>query len=63
MRKKVTIFTMPNGKLEYRGYEDKDDDYFLSLYKNDPGVKKIIRQYYPLKDNEKVTLWDRKNNK
>ncbi|WP_278657042.1 hypothetical protein [Paraclostridium bifermentans] len=49
--------------MEYRGYEDKEDDYFLYLYKNDPGVKKIIRQYYPLKDNEKVTLWDRKNNK
>lgn len=60
MRKKVTIYTIPNGKLEYRGYEDKDDNYFLDLYKDDPGVKKIVRQYYPLKDNPKVTLWDKR---
>lgn len=48
------------GKLNIEDMKKKNDDYFLSLYKNKPGIKKIIRQYYPLKDNEKVILWERK---
>lgn len=62
MRKKVTIYTTTGGRGIYKGYEDKDDNYFLDLYKDDPTVKKIERQYYPLKDNKKVVLWKRKNN-
>ena len=61
MRKKVTIYTTTGGRGIYKGYEDKDDNYFLDLYKDDPDVEKIERQYYPLKDNKKVVLWKRKN--
>ena len=32
----------------------------LDLYKDDPTVEKIERQYYPLKDNKKVVLYKRK---
>ena len=60
MRKKVTIYGITGGRTIYKGYEDKDDNYFLDLYKDDPTVKKIERQYYPLKDNKKVVLWKRK---
>lgn len=59
MRKKVTIYTTTGGKIEYRGYADKDDNYFLYMYKGNLGIKKIIRQYYPLKDNKKVVLWEK----
>lgn len=61
MKKKVTIYTTTGGKIEFRGYKEMNDDYFLSLYVFDLGVKKIIRQYYPLKDNEKVVIFDREN--
>ncbi len=60
MRKKVTTYTTTGGRGIYKGYEDKDDNYFLDLYKDDPDVEKIERQYYPLKDNKKVVLWKRK---
>lgn len=63
MKKKVTIYTATGGKLEYRGYEDKDDKYFLDIYQNNPEINKIVRQYYPLKDNEKVTLLNNKYKK
>lgn len=59
MRKKVTIYTTTGGKIEYRGYKDKNDNYFLDIYKGGAGIKKIIRQYYPLKDNKKVVLWEK----
>lgn len=52
MRKKVTIYGITGGKIIYKGYEDKEDNYFLDLYKDDPYTKKIVRQYYPLKYNK-----------
>jgi len=59
MKKKV-IVSFEDGDLVFRGYHDEDDNYFLDLYKDEPGVKKIVRQYYPLKDNPKVILWDKR---
>lgn len=42
-------------------YNVTDDEfkYVLDIYKGDAGIKKIIRQYYPLKDNKKVVLWEK----
>ncbi len=59
MKKKVVVTYEDGGKLIYRGYAEKDDNYFLDIYKGDVGIKKIVRQYYPLKDNKKVVLWEK----
>jgi len=57
MRKKFIIYTTSGRKIEYRGYEDMTDDDFLELYKDDSDIKKIVRQYYPLKYNKKETIF------
>ena len=63
MRKKVTIYGITGGKIIYKGYEDKEDNYFLDLYKDDPYTKKIVRQYYPLKYNKVEVHFVRRKNK
>lgn len=60
--KKITILTTTGGKGEIKTVNEPDE-YFVNYYKNDPQTKKIIRQYYPLKDNKKVILWDNKSKK
>lgn len=55
MKKKV-IVSFEDGDLVFRGYHDENDEYFINLYSNMNAIK-ITRQYYPLKDNEKMIIW------
>ena len=59
MKKKVTVNYKDGGKLIYRGYKDKDDNYFIALHKYSLEVVNITRQYYPLKDNEVEVIFDK----
>ena len=59
MKKKVIVNYKDGGKLIYRGYEDKDDNYFIALHKYSLEVVNITRQYYPLKDNEVEVIFDK----
>ncbi len=59
MKKKVVVTYEDGGKLIYRGYHEEDDSYFLTYPRFSLGVVKVTRQYYPLKDNEEVTLFSK----
>ena len=45
MKKKVIVNYKDGGKLIYRGYKDKDDNYFIALHKYSLEVVNITRQY------------------
>lgn len=60
MKKKVVVKYEDGGKLIYRGYREKDDSYFLEKHRYSIGVVNITRQYYPLKDNEAVVIFENK---
>lgn len=56
MKKKVVV-SFSDGDLVFRGYHDKDDNYFINLYSLN--AIKITRQYYPLKDNKVETIFSK----
>ena len=62
MKKKVIVNYKDGGKLIYRGYKNRDDNYFIALHKYSLEVVNITRQYYPLKDNEVEVIFDKEKN-
>ena len=60
MKKRVIVTYNDGGKLIYRGYHDKDDNYFLTYPRFNDEVVKVTRQYYPLKDNDEIILFKNK---
>lgn len=58
MKKKVTV-SFKDGDLIFRGYHDKTDDYFINMYCLN--AIKIVRQYYPLKNNEPEVIFIKKD--
>lgn len=61
MKKKVVVTYDDGGKLTYRGYADKDDNYFIACHMSSLEVVNITRQYYPLKDHKEEVIFDREN--
>ena len=61
MKKKVVVIYEDGGILTYRGYADKDDNYFIALHMYSLEVVSITRQYYPLKDHKEEVIFDREN--
>ena len=61
MKKKVVVNYEDGGKLIYRGYADKDDNYFIAFHMYSLEVVSITRQYYPLKDHKEEVIFDREN--
>lgn len=61
MKKKVVVTYEDGGELTYRGYADKDDNYFIAFHRFSLEVVKITRQYYPLKDHKAEVIFDREN--
>ena len=59
MKKKVVVTYEDGGEIIYRGYNEEDDSYFLTYPRFSLRVVKVTRQYYPLKDNEEVTLFSK----
>lgn len=59
MKKKVIVTYEDGGKLTYRGYADKDDNYFVAFHKYSLEVVNITRQYYPLKDHAVEVIFDK----
>ena len=62
MKKKVIVTYEDGGELIYRGYADKDDNYFIALHRFSLELVKITRQYYPLKNNVAEVIFDREYN-
>ena len=61
MKKRVVVIYEDGGKLIYRGYADKDDNYFTAFHMYSLEVVSITRQYYPLKDHKEEVIFDREN--
>ena len=61
MKKKVVVTYKDGGKLIYKGYADKDDNYFIAFHMHSLEVVSITRQYYPLKDHKEELIFDREN--
>lgn len=59
MKQKVVVNYKDGGRLIYKGYANKDDFYFINNHRFSSGIKNITRQYYPLKNNEKVVIFSR----
>ena len=58
MKKKVTV-SFKDGDLIFRGCNDKTDDCFINMYCLN--AIKIVRQYYPLKNNEPEVIFIKKD--
>ena len=61
MKKKVVVNYEDGGKLTYRGYADKDDNYFIAFHMYSLEVVSITRQYYPLYQHKEEVIFDREN--
>lgn len=60
VKKKVVITFKDKGELIYKGYRDKNDDYFINRFKDDEQIMRITRQNYPLKDNAVAIIFENK---
>ncbi|WP_278681515.1 hypothetical protein [Paraclostridium bifermentans] len=60
VKKKVVITFKDKGELIYKGYRDKNDDYFINKFKDDEQIMRITRQYYPLKNNDVAIIYENK---